>query len=178
MNDPVIETKNLSMRPFAESDLEWLVSHRSDGDIAKYLGGSALQTPEFVKKRLRFYMETFAEKGYSMCFTSLKETGEPVGVTGIQPLEKTGLVEVGYSFEREHWGKGFATEAAVAWLDFGFRSAGLERIVAVAEPENEGSIKVMKKLGMKFEKSSLSYGLQVVRYSVEREVFYATHPEL
>ena len=158
MNDPVIETKNLSMRPFAESDLEWLVSHRSDGDIAKYLGGSALQTPEFVKKRLRFYMDTFAEKGYSMCFTSLKE--------------------IGYSFEKEYWGKGFATEAAVAWLDFGFRSAGLERIVAVAEPENEGSIKVMKKLGMKFEKSSLSYGLQVVRYSVEREVFYATHPEL
>ena len=177
MTKNILETENLSMRPFAEADLAWLVSHRSNEDIARYLGGSELQTPEFVQKRLRFYMDCFAENGFSMCLTSLKETGEPAGVTGIQPLEKTGLVEVGYSFEREHWGRGFATEAAVAWLDFGFRSAGLQRIVAVAEPENEGSIRVMKKLGMEFEKNSLSYGLQVVRYSVAREDFYKLHPE-
>lgn len=178
MTNPILVTENLSMRPFSETDLEWLIAHRSDGDIARYLGGSELQTPEFVKKRLNFYLDCFAENGFSMCLTSLKETGEPAGVTGIQPLEKTGLVEVGYSFEREHWGKGFATEAAVAWLDFGFRNAGLERIVAVAEPENEGSVRVMKKLGMEFEKNSLSYGLQVVRYSVGREDFYDLYPEL
>lgn len=177
MTKPFLETENLSMRPFAETDLDWLVSHRSDDDVTRYLGGSELQTPAFVRKRLHFYMDCFSEYGYSMCLTSLKETGERIGVTGIQPLEKTGLVEVGYSFEKKHWGRGFATEAAVAWLDFGFRQAGLERIVAVAEPENEGSIRVMKKLGMNFEKTSLSYGLQVVRYSVPQEIFYQLHPE-
>lgn len=176
MTDPILTTERLSMRPFVDSDLDWLILHRTDGDIARFLGGLELQTPEFVEKRLRFYMDCQQEHGYSMCLTSLRETGVPAGVTGIQPLEKTGLVEVGYSFESEYWGKGFATESAVAWLDFGFANAGLERIVAVAEPDNIGSIKVMEKLGMRFEKSALSYGLQVVRYTISREEFYKLHP--
>lgn len=168
---PILETERLSMRPFEESDLEWLLGHRSDLDVAFYLGGLDLQTPKFVEKRLRFYMDCYQKLGFSMCLTSLRETRVPVGVTGLQPLEKTGLVEVGYSFEKEHWGKGLATEAAVGWLGFGFGEAGLDRIVAVADPENAGSVKVMEKVGMSFEASAFSYGMPVVRYSVTKEHF-------
>lgn len=159
------------MRPFREDDLDWLIGHRSDSDVSAFLGGLELQTPEFVRKRLNFYMETQKKLGFSMSLTSLKETGEPVGVTGIQPLEKTEDVEVGYSFDRAYWGKGFATEAAVGWLRFGFTTASLERIVAVADPDNAGSIAVMEKLGMTFETTAFSYGMKVVRYAVSSSVF-------
>jgi RimJ/RimL family protein N-acetyltransferase len=178
MKENILTTERLSMRPFAESDLDWLVRHRSNGDVSKFLGGSELQTPSFVLKRLRFYMDCFERLGFAMCLTSWNETGKPIGVTGIQPLEKTGDVEVGYSFEKEFWGKGLATEAAAAWMEYGFTVAGLERIVAVAEPENTGSTKVMEKLGMEFEKTSLSYGLQVVQYAVSKEAFLNRAPIL
>ncbi len=174
---PILTTEHLSMRPFAESDLDWLVSHRSDGDVSRYLGGAELQTPSFVLKRLRFYMDCFERLGFSMCLTTWNETGRAIGVSGLQPLEKTGHIEVGYSFEKEFWGKGLATEAAAAWLEFGFSKAGLERIVAVAEPANIGSTRVMEKLGMTFEKTSLSYGLQVVRYAVSKETFQKRNAE-
>lgn len=168
----IIETERLAMRPFREEDLDWLTGHRSSGDVSQFLGGLDLQTPEFVEKRMKFYMDTYAKLGFSMSVTSLRETGERIGVTGIQPLEKTGDVEVGYSFDKEHWGKGFATESAVGWLRFGFGEAGLERIVAVADPDNLGSIAVMKKVGMTFEDTAFSYGFKVVRYAVSREAFY------
>lgn len=168
----IVETERLAMRPFREEDLDWLVGHRSTSDVSQFLGGLDLQTPEFVEKRLKFYMDSYAKLGFSMSVTSLRETGERIGVTGIQPLEKTGDVEVGYSFEKEHWGKGFATESAVGWLKFGFEEAGLERIVAVADPDNHGSIAVMKKIGMTFEDIAFSHGLKVVRHAVSKEVFY------
>ncbi len=167
----LIETERLSMRPFAEEDLEWLTGHRTDADVAVYIGGLELQTPAFVEKRMRFYMDCYEKYGFSMCVTKLRETGMKIGVTGLQPLENTGEIEVGYSFDREHWGKGLATEAARGWLEYGFWTAGLERIVAVAEPENTGSTRVMEKLGMEFEATSFSYGLKVVRYAVSRENF-------
>jgi len=169
----ILESERLTMRPFEESDLDWLINHRTDEYVAAFLGGLDLQTPEFVEKRMRFYMDCFDRLGFSMCLTSLTETGTKIGVTGLQPLEKTGLIEVGYSFEREHWGKGLATEAALAWFEFGFGKAGLDRIVAVADPENKGSTRVMEKMGMKFEKTAFSYGMKVVRYSISREEFLA-----
>lgn len=168
----IVETERLTMRPFRKEDLDWLVGHRSSRDVSQFLGGLDLQTPGFVQKRLEFYMNSFEKLGFSMSVTSLRETGERIGVTGIQPLEKTGDVEVGYSFDKEHWGKGLATESAAGWLRFGFGEAGLERIVAVADPDNLGSIAVMKKLGMTFEDTAFSYGLKVVRYAVSKEAFY------
>lgn len=159
------------MRPFEEDDLEWLISHRANADVAQFLGGLLKQTPEFVEKRMRFYMKCFEEFGFSMCVTSLLETGWPIGVSGLQPLENTGEIEVGYAFDKDHWGKGLATECGIGWLRYGFTEAGLERIVAVCDPENTGSRRVMEKLGMSYEDAAFSYGFPVVRYGVSRADF-------
>lgn len=159
------------MRPFEESDIEWLIGHRANADVAQYLGGLLKQTPEFVGKRMRFYMDCFDEFGFSMCVTSLLETGRKIGVTGLQPFENTGEIEVGYAFDKDHWGKGLATECGIGWLRYGFTKAGLERIVAVCDPENLGSRRVMEKIGMTYEDTAFSYGIPVVRYGVSKSDF-------
>ena len=87
-----------------------------------------------------------------MCAMIWKETGEMFGWSGIQPLDKTDEIEVGYGMIKEFWGKGIGFECAQAWLDFGFKEKYLERIVAVASPENTGSWRIMEKCGMKREK--------------------------
>ena len=173
MSEYLLTTDRMSMRPFRESDIDWLVSHRTTDGVARYLGGLEIQTDAFVLKRMNFYKECFEKFGFSMCLTHWQGSGEPIGVTGLQPLENTGDIEVGYSFEEEFWGKGLATEAADAWLEFGFGTAGLERIVAVAEPANLASTRVMEKLGMTYEKTSISYGLGVVQYAVSKADFLA-----
>jgi RimJ/RimL family protein N-acetyltransferase len=62
----------------------------------------------------------------------LESDGEVIGSAGLQPLDGTDEIEVGYSMIKEYWGKGIGTEAARAWLAHGFNHAGLDRIVAVA----------------------------------------------
>ncbi|MCO6511320.1 MAG: GNAT family N-acetyltransferase [Aridibacter famidurans] len=171
MNGTLLRTERLSMRPFEESDLEWLISHRANEDVVQFLGGLLKQTPEFVEKRMRFYMECFEEFGFSMCVTSLLETDRRIGVTGLQPLENTGEIEVGYAFDKDQWGKGLATECGIGWLRYGFSVAGLERIVAVCDPENTGSRRVMEKIGMSYEDTAFSYGFPVVRYGVSKADF-------
>jgi len=101
-----------------------------------------------------------------------KETGEMIGAAGIQPLEDTGEIEVGYSVIKEYWGRGIATEAAQGWMEFGFNKFGLDRIVAVAVLANAASQHVMKKLGMTYEKTETHYGEECAFYGVSKNEFF------
>ena len=177
----IIETERLTMRPFTADDLPELLRMRSDEDVVRYLGGVAKQTPEFTKERLRFHFDCYEKYGYGMFAVVRKSGGEFIGWAGLQPLEESGETEVGYGFDKPHWGQGYATETAAAWLRYGFETAGRERIVAVAVPENTGSRHVMEKLGMSYEKNAEHYGIDCVFYAIRREEFapregfYAVH---
>ena len=176
-----IETERLLMRPPTRDDLPALVRLRSDEEVSRYLGGPAMQSPELIDKRLDFYIGCLARYGFAAGALLSKSDGEMIGWGGLQPLEETGEIEVGYSFARAHWGRGYATEMAAAWLRYGFERAGLARIVAVAVPENTASRRVMEKLGMKYEKTEPHYGIDCVFYAIAREDFtpraglYALH---
>ena len=168
----VLETERLAFRPFTIDDLPALIEQRSDPDVNKYLGGTRLQNPEFLAKRIHFYIDCFEKFGFGSCVMIWKETGEFIGAAGLQPLEDTGEIEVGYSMKKEFWGRGIGTEAAKAWMDFGFREKGLDRIVAVAVVENKASQRIMQKLGMSYEKTEEHWGETCNFYSVSKEDFY------
>lgn len=167
----MIETDRLILRPFVEEDLAELTRLRADADVARYIGGAKMQSPEAIAKRFQFYMDCYARYGFSMMPAIRKSDGVFVGWGGLQPLEETGEIEVGYGFDKPFWGQGYATELAAAWLRYGFERAGLARIVAVAIPENTGSWHVMEKLGMKYERRATHYGSECVFYSIAREDF-------
>lgn len=167
----MIETQRLLTRKFTLADLDWLASMRADEEVSKYLGTAAKQTREKVDARLRFYLSCYEKYGFGMCGVTQKSDGKMIDWSGLQPLEDTGEVEVGYAFDKPFWRQGFATEVAAAWLRFGFEQAGLKRIVAVAVPENKGSWRVMEKLGMKFEKRAVHYETECVFYAISRDEF-------
>jgi len=167
----LIETERLLMRPPARDDLPALIQMRSDEDVSRYLGGAAMQSPEALDKRLDFYINCHTRYGFAMGALLRKADGAMIGWGGLQPLEETGEIEVGYSFAKAHWGRGYATETAAAWLRYGFERAGLARIVAVASPENTASRRVMEKLGMRYEKTEPHYGADCVFYAISREEF-------
>ncbi|HEY0320755.1 MAG TPA: GNAT family N-acetyltransferase [Pyrinomonadaceae bacterium] len=164
----MIETERLVLRQFTPDDLDELVQLRADPLVMRYIGD---QSREKVEQRLRYYISHYESHGLGMWAVIDKSTGAMVGWCGLIFLDETPEVEVGYGVARDYWGRGLMTEAARASLRYGFERAGLERIVAVAMPENVASRRIMEKLGMHYEKNVHHYGHDLVYYAIEREAF-------
>ena len=95
----------------------------------------------------------------------LRATGEFIGDCGLVYVEGKGPeIEVAYHFAKEWWGRGLATEAARACLDYGFRELGLREIIAICFPEHVASRRVMEKAGMRYVGPARYYELDLVKY--------------
>lgn len=165
-----METERLLHRKFTTEDLDKLIEMRLSEGVMKHLGGRKMQNPEALKERLKYYI-SFYEKNIGQHAIIWKETGEMIGWSGLQPLENTDEIEVSYGMIKKFWGRGIGFETALAWLKYGFEELELERIVAVAMPENTGSWKIMEKLGMKYEKTEKHYEMNCVFYAISKDEF-------
>ncbi len=171
-----LETERLILRRLDIGDLEWLVAMRGDPDVMRYIGGEGAVSREKTVERVDRYLRCWAEHGLGMFGIRLRGEDDAVGWAGLQPLELTGEIEVGYAFGRSAWGRGLATEAARAAVEWGFRDRRLERIVAVASPENAASRRVMDKLGMTYEGLRFRYGTDCAYYSITAGAFARKSP--
>ena len=163
-----LETERTRLGPWNVED--WRAFHliSTDPEVMRFITGgtpwSESQTQEFVSRQIRH----FAERGYCLWKFSLKSGGEMAGFCGIQPLDATKEIEIGWWLARSHWRQGIATEAAREVLRDAFTRIGLERVVAITLEENTASVAVMKKLGMTYERDHLHRGIPVVLYSLSR----------
>ena len=164
----MIETERLVLRRFVPEELDELVRLRADPEVMRYIGE---QSREKVEQRLQYYISHYEPHGFGMWAVVHKDEGKMIGWCGLVFLDGTPEVEVGYGVAREYWGQGLMTEAARASLRYGFEKVGLERIVAVAMPENLASRRIMEKLGMRYEKKVFHYGHDLVYYAVGRDEF-------
>lgn len=169
-----LETKRLLLRQLSIDDLEWLVALRGDADVMRYIGSEGAVPREKTIERLDRYLQCWTDHSLGMFSIRLREMPDPVGWAGLQPLEEPGEIEVGYAFGKPAWGLGLATEAARAVVEWGFAERRLERIVAVASPENVASRRVMDKLGMRYEGIKNRYGQDCAYYSLT-PVSFAAH---
>ena len=161
-----LTTERLTLRPLTLDDIEWFAAMRGDADIMRYIGANGAVPRQVAEERLDRHVACWNERGLGMFGARQHGEEAPVGWAGLQPLEGTDEIEVGYAFAKPWWGRGFATEAATALVRWGFEELGLERIVAVAYPENEPSRRVMDKLGMRFERRQLVHEMDSVYYSL------------
>ena len=144
-------------RPDIRRHLGWAAAHFGDARVARWhwpgpLGGP--RTREQVRERLRIQAAQCARDGYTLWIWRELASGNLIGQIGLQPaeVEAERVIEVGWSVAPEHWGEGFATEAARVSLEWGFERAGLREIVSFAMVENAPSLRVMEKLGMSYER--------------------------
>ena len=172
----MLETERLLLRKFTPDDLPRLVEIRSAPEVYQYLGGLKLQNPQAIEKRLKDYIESYDRYGFGACAMIWKETGEMFGWSGLMMLEDYNEIEVGYGMSKEFWRRGIGLECARAWLEFGFEKKNLERIVALAEPENTGSWRIMEKLGMRYEKTVEHFGLNCKFYAISKDEFSGKNP--
>ena len=159
-----LTTERLVLRPPTLDDAEACHAIYLDAEEVWY--GAPRSSFEENRAKLERQMAHFEEHGYGMCTVELG--GESIGAAGLQHLEGGPEVEVGYRFLKEHWGQGYATEAARASIDFGFDEIGLERIVAVALETNVASRRVLEKSGLREIGLTHVYGLEHVKYEIDR----------
>ena len=164
----MLETPRLRLVPWHHEDWHELRPIARDPEVMRYISeGQPLpdeQVQEFVSRQVRH----FAERNFCMWKLLAKPAWEFIGFCGLQPLDGTPEIEIGWWLARAWWGKGLATEAAREALRDGFERAGLARIVAVARAENRASIRIMEKLGMSFERTTHHRGVPVKLYAIAR----------
>jgi RimJ/RimL family protein N-acetyltransferase len=118
---------------------------------------------QFVERQ----MALVRERQFCLWKMLEKSSGAVIGFCGLQPLEGTPEIEIGWWLARAQWGRGLATEAARSALRDGFERAGLSRIVAIAQPANGASIRIMEKLGMRYERAYHHRGVSVELYAID-----------
>lgn len=176
-----LETSRLELRSATPEDAPHLLALNSDPDVLRYLPPAArLTTMEGAMQRVERRMKMEAERGYAPLIICVKETGEKVGSGGLQPVGggDTSEVEIAYHYLPSAWGKGYATEAAVAILDFGFNSLKLEEIFGYVIPGNDASCRVLEKAGMKYAGLASYPRLegQVKKYVADRKTWTPQQP--
>jgi RimJ/RimL family protein N-acetyltransferase len=150
----VLETERLILRHLSpEQDAEFMLELLNEPAFIKNIADRGVRTTEESRQYLASGpVASYEQNGFGMYAVELKESGVPVGVCGLVKREGLDDVDIGYAFLERHWGKGYAYESASAVLDYGRDVLGLERIVAITAPDNRGSIRVLEKIGLRFEK--------------------------
>lgn len=151
MTTPILTTARLIVRPWtlADEDAAWAIY--GDPEVMRYVGqgtphADRAQTRAWLQRREDATAEGSPLGGWAVVEQA---TGAVIGTTLLIPFLDTGDVEVGYQFAASAWGKGYATEVAIATIRYGFETVGLTRIVAVTYPENGLSQRVLEKAGMR-----------------------------
>lgn len=146
----MLETKRLILRPAVLEDAPHLYELNSDFEVVRYTGDSSLKTVLEAETQIKERMFPQFQKYKMGRFSVTLKDGTYLGWCGLRYFPESDEVDLGYRFMKKHWGQGYATEASLVTLKYGFETLNLKRIIAKAMPDNVGSIKVMQKMGMTF----------------------------
>jgi RimJ/RimL family protein N-acetyltransferase len=149
---PELETPRLTLRRLQFDDAPFLVRLLNEPSFLENIGDRGVRTIEDAHRYLREGpMAMYDRYGFGLWHTANKQ-GVPVGMCGLLKRDALPDVDVGYAFLPEFWGTGLAYEAAAATLRHGARKFGIARVVGIVSEGNAGSIRVLEKLGMTFER--------------------------
>jgi len=154
---PILTTARLRLRPRVLADIDTNLAMDVDPLVMRYIRATM---PD--RERHRADLEARIRSGWrsvgGMWEVEWSESPGFLGWCGLFPLEDSGLIEIGYRYTSTSWGQGIATEAGRAVLRHGFGTLGLDPIVAVVDPENIGSQRVIAKLGLQPRGTATHYG--------------------
>ncbi|MGD8404750.1 MAG: GNAT family N-acetyltransferase [Anaerolineales bacterium] len=149
----ILETKRLTLRQVALDDGEFVLELLNEPLFIQNIGDRGVRTLEdarnYISDRI---ISSYENLGFGMYLVTLKYTGAAAGLCGL--VKRNGLndVDIGYAFLSRYWSKGYATEAALAVKEHAKNTIGIKRLVAITDPANQGSVRVLEKIGLKFEK--------------------------
>jgi RimJ/RimL family protein N-acetyltransferase len=175
MSIPTITTPRLLLRAFTEEDLVPLHRILGERDVLRYFPKTDPLSRDRVQKMIVRLLTHWEERGYGLWAVVSRSTGELMGRSGLQYLTETEEVEVDFILDQAFWGRGLATEAGQASLQYGFESVGVGSVVGIVHPENIASQRVLEKLGMRFTERKQYFGMNCYRYAIARSAYERVH---
>ncbi len=161
-----LETPRLLLRQFSEEDAMDMFLLNADPEVIKYTGDEPFKTVEESLSLIRNY-DQYEKYKQGRLTVILKESNEILGWCGLKYHADSNETDIGYRLKRSAWDKGYATEAALASLEYGFKKLKLNNIVGHAMIDNAASIRVFEKIGMTYCKDLICGGQPSVFYKIE-----------
>lgn len=149
----VLETERLTLRQLTVDDAAFIRELLNEPGFRRNIGDRGVRSMKDASEYLtEGPMQSYQEHGFGLLRVDLKETGAPIGICGLLKRASLDDVDIGFAFLERYWARGYGHESAAAVMDQGRRELGLRRIVAITQPHNAGSIRILEKLGLRFEK--------------------------
>ena len=149
----VIETERLNLREVTEADAPFVLELLNDPDFIRNVADRGVRTLEEARRYVaEKFVEGYRREGFGFWLVEPKESGTPAGVCGLVKRDALPGVDVGYAFLPPFRSKGYASESASAVISYARDTLGLGRLYAIVNPENSASVRVLEKLGMRFER--------------------------
>ena len=148
-----IKTERLTLRQFELNDAKFIIKLLNEPSFIQNIGDRGVRTIADAEKYLENGpISSYAKNGFGLLAVTLNDTGQPVGMCGLIKRDTLEDVDIGYAFLPEFWSRGYALESTQAVMSHAKDIVGSKRVVAIVDPANASSIRLLEKIGMTFEK--------------------------
>ncbi|HLZ67595.1 MAG TPA: GNAT family N-acetyltransferase [Aliidongia sp.] len=148
-----LETDRLILRELTIEDAPFILELVNDPDWLRFIGDKGVRT--LVDARVYILagpIAMYQRLGFGLWLVQLKTDGLPIGICGLIKRDTLEYVDIGFAFLPAHRGRGYAYEAAMACLEYGRSTLGLDRIVATTALDNDASGRLLERIGLRFER--------------------------
>jgi len=167
VNIPSVETQRLRLRPFRASDLEAWSELCADPEVMRFLGGRPLEREEAWRKMAE-YIGHWELRGFGQWAIAERESDRLLGRSGLLYPEGWPGIEVAWVLSRDAWGRGYASEAGRATIDWAFGTLELATVISLIDPLNEASKRVARAVGERHEGQVEVHGETVEVWRIDR----------
>jgi len=148
----VIETDRLVLRRLSTDDAEFINELLNQPSFLRYIGDKEVRSnADAVRYIQTGPLASYERFGFGLYLVELKESGASIGICGLLKRDSLPDVDVGFAFLPSYWSQGYAFESASAVMTYGREVLGLRRIVAITSPDNDPSIRLLERIGLRFE---------------------------
>lgn len=175
MNIEPIETDRLRLRGFTPDDADAFARLNANPEFIRYLGnGQPIDAGESWRV-MSLLVGHWTLRGFGMWLVEEKDSGAFVGRVGLWYPESWPAIELGWGIHPDFWGKGYASEAAIASARWAFENLALESLISVIDPRNLASKKVAERIGETFDRTEFVKDRDCDIYRITRETFLSRH---
>jgi ribosomal-protein-alanine N-acetyltransferase len=149
----VIETPRLTLRPLTTGDARFILTLLNEPSFVRNIGDRGVRTIADAESYIAAGpLASYERYGFGLYLVALHDPAVAIGICGLVKRDTLPDVDIGFAFLPQFWSRGYAFESASAVRDHARDKVGLRRLVAIVDPVNAGSIRVVEKLGFTFER--------------------------
>ncbi|MBF2709281.1 GNAT family N-acetyltransferase [Flavobacterium soyangense] len=173
--DLTLETDRLLLRELKLSDAEDFFAMDNNPNVHQYLWNKPVQKIEETIEIIAFVQKQYVDNGIGRFAMISKETNEFIGWAGLKfnteiVNNKTNFYDIGYRLDEKFWGKGFASEATIAWMKYAFETMKIKTMEASAHTDNIASNRILQKIGMLMTEQYLEDGVSWNWYQIKNDL--------